>query len=401
MTALLKLHGRHLRGVGEYHAEAFLGRICERAGEPAMAGPHDIFLSRVSSELPPPSGFRAYFFHRQPAEPIPPNSYVLAEPMHHLAHGDVVRVAPLRGAIHAVYRRSSRSNSLLVTERCDNNCLMCSQPPRAEDDRWIVDELKEAIPLFAPETTEIGITGGEPGLLGPRLLELVECLRIHLPRTAVHILSNGRSFARADFARGLGRLAHPDLMVGIPLYSDVAEEHDYVVQARGAFSEAIRGILELKRAGVRVEVRTVLHAETYARLPELARFLARNLLFVDHVALMGLELMGFARTNLDRLWIDPVDFQRELGDAVRILARAGMDVSIYNLPLCVLDPRLRAFARKSISDWKNLYLPACDGCAKQSECGGFFASSRLRPSRGVRPFEATEPRPTEDARGDT
>ena len=55
-------------------------------------------------------------------------------------------------------------------------------------------------------------------------------------------------------------------------------------------------------------------------MPQLAEFLARNLTFVDHIALMGLEITGFTRANLDSLWIDPVDYQRELYRAVSFLA---------------------------------------------------------------------------------
>jgi hypothetical protein len=134
---------------------------------------------------------------------------------------------------------------------------------------------------------------------------------------------------------------------------------------------------------VRVELRFVIHAETYARLPAFARFVARNLLFVDHVALMGLELMGFAKTNQDSLWVDPLDYQDELIAAVRLLVRAGLNTSIYNHQLCVLAPSLHPFARKSISDWKNLYFDECERCAQKSACGGFFASATLRRSRGV------------------
>jgi hypothetical protein len=83
---------------------------------------------------------------------------------------------------------------------------------------------------------------------------------------------------------------------------------------------------------------------------EFARFVTRNLLFVDHVALMGLELMGFARANLDAIWIDPLDYQRDLREAIDVLDRSGVFVSIYNHPLCVLDPDLQRFARASISD---------------------------------------------------
>ncbi|MBX3220106.1 MAG: His-Xaa-Ser system radical SAM maturase HxsC [Labilithrix sp.] len=381
---LLKLHGRHLRPVAEASPEPFIGRISERPDLPEPARAREILLLRRRPESLP-LGFRAYLLHEPPLECARRDVYVLGEEMRYLEHGDVVRIDPQRSHVNALYRRSSPSNSLLVTERCDNYCLMCSQPPRADDDRWIVDELRQVIPLLSPETAEIGITGGEPALLGQQLVELVELLKRHVPRTTVHILSNGRRFASPDLARDIGRVRHGDLMIGIPLYSDVPEDHDYVVQARGAFSETVRGVLNLKRYGIRVEIRVVLHAQTYARLPELARFLTRNLLFVDHVALMGLELMGFAKTNLEELWVDPLDYQQQLAEAVAILSHAGMVVSIYNHQLCVLRPELHGFARKSISDWKNTYFEECTGCAKRSACGGFFASSTLRRSRGIAP----------------
>ncbi len=187
-------------------------------------------------------------------------------------------------------------------------------------------------------------------------------------------------------ARAVATVGHPDLVFGVPLYADLPERHDYVVQSRGAFDETVRGIVALKRAGVGVEVRFVIHRETADRLADFARFVARNLTFVDHVALMALEPVGYAKANLDALWIDPLDYAAPLLDATLALHRAGMAVSLYNHQRCVLDRRLWPFARRSISDWKNLYLDACAGCAERGECGGFFASSAERHSRGVAPL---------------
>ena len=160
--------------------------------------------------------------------------------------------------------------------------------------------------------------------------------------------------------------------------------HDFVVQARGAFDETLRGILNLKRSGVRVRAsRFVIHRDTYRGMPDLARFIARNLTFVDHVALMGLELVGFARSNVDALWVDPLDYQDELLDAVTTLDRAGVAVSIYNHQLCTLGKQLWPFSRKSVSDWKNAYFEECAACRERETCGGFFASSAVRRSRGI------------------
>ena len=192
----------------------------------------------------------------------------------------------------------------------------------------------------------------------------------------------------AEFAKRYADIQHFDMMVGIPVYSDVSTIHDYVVQSDGAFDETIRGILNLKRYGQKVEIRVVVHRQTYARLPQLAEFLASNLTFVDHIAIMGLEITGFTRANLDSLWIDPADYQLELYRAVSFLADSRMHVSIYNHQLCVLDKRLWPFARKSISDWKNEYMPECEGCREKENCGGFFASAKIRYSDHIHPFSS-------------
>ncbi len=120
--------------------------------------------------------------------------------------------------------------------------------------------------------------------------------------------------------RQIAGVDHHDLMFGIPIYSDLADVHDYVVQSHGAFDETVRGILNLKSADVQVEIRVVIHKQTFDRLPQLARFIARNLTFVDQVVFMGLEITGFTRANLDLLWIDPVEYQEQLVEAVQCLA---------------------------------------------------------------------------------
>ncbi|MDC0721505.1 His-Xaa-Ser system radical SAM maturase HxsC [Nannocystis bainbridge] len=386
---LIKLHGRSLRALSpERSPEPFLGRVCTNPALPAAARSREILLVEGPCELP--GGFRAYLTRSETGVARQPNVFFIGAEFPFLGDGDIIRIHPERSGLTVLYRRSSAFNSMLVTERCDNYCVMCSQPPKERDDGWLVDELFEIIPMMSPETPEIGITGGEPGLLGSRLVDLVDRFRRFLPRTALHILSNGRAFADEKFALALAKVGHPDLMLGIPLYGDLPEVHDFVVQARGAFDQTIRGILNLKRHRVRVELRFVVQRDTVERLPAFARFVARNLLFVDHVALMGLELMGFARSNLDAIWIDPLDYQRELAEAVEILDRARMHVSIYNHQLCVLDPVLHRFARASISDWKNLYLEECARCEARARCGGFFASSVVRRSRGIAPFAIAE-----------
>jgi hypothetical protein len=148
----------------------------------------------------------------------------------------------------------------------------------------------------------------------------------------------------------------------------------------------IRGILNLKRCGVKVEIRVVIHQQTYERLPQLAEFITRNLLFVDQVVLMGLEMTGFTKANFDALWVDPAVYQPQLVEAVETLTRFKMKVSVYNHQLCVLDKRLWPYNVQSISDWKNEYMPECEPCIQKDKCGGFFSSATLRYSDHIQPF---------------
>ena len=311
-------------------------------------------------------------------------SYVRLPPeFAELGEGDVVAVHPQSGRVRVLYRRSSRQNFFLVTERCNNYCLMCSQPPRKVDDGWLIDEIAQTLPLVDPATPALTFTGGEPLTDWRRFIDLLAIARDVLPNTAIHVLTNGRAFASPEVAKAWAAVRHSQLSAGIPIYAAVDHIHDYVVQAKGAFDQTVLGVLRLKDRGQRVEIRVVLHAITAPHLRETCSWIARNLPFVDHVALMGMEHTGFAIANEDKLWIDPVDYQERLKDGIDVLAAAGVDVSIYNLPLCVLEPSIRSFAVQSISDWKNAYVQECDGCSARADCAGFFSSGRPRFSRGI------------------
>jgi len=365
-------------------------RVSDQRDRPRSLRAREAFLTTEGNL---PEGFGVYVALAKDAAALSSLSsqtktMILPDVFNYLADGDVLRLWPKNNGIRVLYRRNSFHNHFLLTERCNHYCLMCSQPPKNIDDSWIVDDVLETIPLIDPSTQEIGFTGGEPTLLGDDFFRILRAMKSYLPHTAIHILSNGRLFAAPEFAKCYADIRHFDMMVGIPIYSDVSTIHDYVVQSDGAFDETIRGILNLKRHGQKVEIRIVVHRQTYARLPQLAEFLARNLTFIDHVALMGLEITGFTRANLDSLWIDPLDYQPELYRAVSFLADSRMNVSIYNHQLCVLDKRLWPFARKSISDWKNEYMRECEDCREKKNCGGFFASAKIRYSDHIQALSA-------------
>jgi His-Xaa-Ser system radical SAM maturase HxsC len=302
----------------------------------------------------------------------------------HLISGHVVVIEPLNGFIRTLYRPESQHNTLFATERCNSNCLMCSQPPSDKDDIAALSERNlKLIDLMSLAPEYLCITGDEPTLLGDRLLAILGKLRDVMPCTYVHMLTNGRRFAWADFTSDFAGVRHPNFSVGIPLYADHAALHDYIVQARDAFDQTILGLHQLARHGVEIEIRIVLHALTAPRLANLAEYICRNLTFVDHVSFMGMEHIGYAPRNMGELWIDPVDYQDQLERSIAFLARFGIDVRIYNLQLCVLKPSLWKYSKQAISDWKNTFTGVCQACSVRDRCGGFFHWNTQAQSRGI------------------
>jgi His-Xaa-Ser system radical SAM maturase HxsC len=332
------------------------------------------------------SGYRALLCHDElKSAPGLPLIHRLRD-SDHLRDGDIVVLEGNTGLVRSLYRPYELHHHLFVTERCNSNCLMCSQPPKDRDDVEALTERNlELIKLIGQPPAYLTITGGEPTLLGDNLFTLVSQLKLSMPETELHMLTNGRAFAWPEYSRRFAGIEHPNISVGIPLYSDCAGAHDHVVQAKGAFDQTVAGLHQAARNGIRVEIRVVLHRLTIPRLTKLVEYIYRNLTFVEHVALMGLEYTGYTPRNIEQLWIDPLDYQDQLEQAIEFLAMRNMTVSIYNLQLCVLRPSLWKYSRQSISDWKNVYSGVCDACAVRRQCGGFFHWNTRVQSRGIHP----------------
>jgi His-Xaa-Ser system radical SAM maturase HxsC len=301
----------------------------------------------------------------------------------YLSEGDIVKINIKYKKIRVLYRTKSKFNFFLLTERCNHYCLMCSQPPRNVQDDWHYDDVMRSLDLIDRGATFLGFTGGEPTLLGERLIDILRKMNSRLPETSALVLTNGRRFSEPNFTKRVAEVRHQNLTLAIPLYSDSPHIHDYVVQSEGAFEETIRGILLLKERNQKVQIRMVVHKQTYARLPQFAEFIYRNLAFVDHIALMGLEITGFTKANLKDLWIDPIDYASQLETAASYLDRMGMNVSIFNHQLCTIPRSIWHLNVKSISDWKNSYEPVCGSCEVKEKCGGFFTTSNGKISRGI------------------
>ena len=271
--------------------------------------------------------------------------------------GDIIHVS--EKSIRNIYRVNSPNNAIFATVRCNSNCLMCSQPPLDIDDVYenyliwtaAIDMLPDNIPF-------IGVTGGEPTLMGSYLVEILNLLLEKYPDIMIDVLSNGRLAAKKETCDILSEIIDPSRVVfAIPLYSDIYRLHDHVVQSKDAFFQTIAGIHNLSKLGFLIEIRVVLHKLTSERLEQLSQYVHKNFPFIYHITFMGLELIGYTKKHKAELEITETEnLNDHLERAIQLLSKWNYRTSIYNTPLCHLPENLRPFAKQSISDWKNGYL---------------------------------------------
>jgi len=378
---MLKLRGK-VRSVGvDFDGRRLLTVTYNKDLPQILRSKHALLGSPLGA-----NGFGAYLSFESTELIEGNNIFLLNNEFDYLSEGDIVRVES-RGNFACLFRKSAKYNTFLLTEQCNHYCLMCSQPPKKIDDSWLLDQNIQLMEMIPKETKMIGLSGGEPTLYGDGFVRLLSIAKSFLPDTGIDVLTNGTRFADMEFVRKISEVNHPNCTFGIPIYSDDPVRHDYVVQSEGAFDEAVQGILNLKSESQRVEVRIVIHKQTIDRLVKTCEYITRNLIFVDHVALMGLEITGLTRANLESLWIDPHYYKDELSKAINVLNTYGVSASVYNHQLCTVNNDVLGNYQQSISDWKNEYVAECEGCVKKSECGGFFSSSKKHKySEHIKPF---------------
>ena len=266
---------------------------------------------------------------------------------------------------------------LFVTERCNSNCIMCPMPEgarrrgkSAEIDRLIL--LAKQIPKAAPHIT---ITGGEPFMAGKELFRLLDFCQSKFDTTEFLLLSNARALAIQEYAELLRDTLPPNSIIGVPLHGSTEKTHDTITRSRGSFQQTITGLLNIQAFNIRTELRIVVSRLNYRDMTGLAKLIVRLFPQVDHVCFMATEMTGEARKNAELVWLPYRQAFESCADAIKILIESGINVRLYNFPLCTVDPAFWTICRKSISPEKVRYSDSCDRCTVKDACGGVFAGT--------------------------
>lgn len=266
---------------------------------------------------------------------------------------------------------------LFVTEKCNSNCIMC---PMSLDSRkrglsiqqeeWfgIIDNLPE-------KPTHITVTGGEPFLEYKNLLPVLNQINTKYPYAEVLILSNGRAFSIPSLFDELKPLITEQYCFAIPFHASTPALHDNITQTTGSFFQTINGLKNISKTEARIEVRVVGHQRNLEDLNNIFNMLVNTGIRIDVINLLAMEMMGCAAYNRDSLWVDYLTLCESAEQGIRYALLHGIDVGLYNFPLCKVPRHMWPLAKHSITPSKVRYYDECQECKEYNACGGLFFST--------------------------
>ena len=280
------------------------------------------------------------------------------------------------GICYRFYQSSGGDATLVTGLACNANCVMCpvSEAARRHAQLTSVRELEEELRYLGSEIPHITITGGEPTLLKCDLVELLDVAKSQCPRAELLILTNGRAFSVPSYAKVISSHLTAKDQVAIPLHGADARLHDTITQTPGSFEQTLQGLKYLSDGAMRIEIRVVIskmNTHAVADIADMILCLPR----VTIVNFVALEMCGNAIKNRNRIWIEYPEAAAACEAAIQKLVMSGIDVGLYNFPLCAVDHKYWTLCRDSISDYKVRYTEDCVRCRVRDICFGAFEST--------------------------
>ncbi len=274
-----------------------------------------------------------------------------------------------------------------VTFQCNNDCISCIFDTRQM--KLMQDPLPESLQEFIGEQKDeecIAFTGGEP-TLSKHLFKLLKYTRQKWPEKHIFLVSNGRKFSEKNYARELAELKLGNFKVGIPIFSHNPAIHDEITRAKGSFDETIKGIENLIKLGVEVELRIIVNKMNYQEMSKTAEFIAKNLKGILRVVFINMKYTGNAFINRKKLFVRYSKLAPFVEKAANALIEKGFEVKLFHFPLCIIQEKYWNLAA-GITKQENelVYSKNCRGCTVKDICPRIWIS--YLPLAGEKEFKA-------------
>lgn len=265
------------------------------------------------------------------------------------------------------------SNRLYIQlgSNCNCDCIFCAVADSRHFPELPLQRIREHLIIGRVNGLErLTISGGEP-TTRKDLRQIVQTAR-ELGYTHIQIQTNGRALASRSYTQNL---LNEGVDVFLPsIHGHIAEIHDPIMRAPGAFAQTIKGIKNLvELQNTPVNTNTVITKQNYRYLPELAELLTR--LGVGQIQLSYVQAEGNAKEIIVDIGPAMADARPYLDNTINICHANGVKILIDGIPQCILDSNshLGRNVRLSpvvcgVSDEDRLRLATKPGKLKRDNC---------------------------------
>ena len=268
-----------------------------------------------------------------------------------------------------------------VWNKCNNRCVMCSNPLDFQMENpykgYSLKQLKDRIgslDVFDRKGNliddKICLTGGEP-TIHPDFLKIVSFTRKRFPRSIIEMDSNGRRFFYPSFTKKL--LSFKNINLCISLHGFDAETHDAVTRTPESFDQAIKGlenIFKYKELGLNeIELRIIITKITCKYVEKILKLIKDRFSEADRIVIVFMEMEGQAGDNFKMVGLTHTAFSKYIPGIAKWIPKFK-DLRFYHFPLCTIDYSLWPHVWRTLPKSEVTFLPSCSNCSYKKYCLG-------------------------------
>ena len=269
---------------------------------------------------------------------------------------------------------------------CNNHCDFCVQGDKREKFKpRTIEEIKKIIKDEHDNGCHwIVFTWGEP-TVHKNLTEAIIYAK-EVGYTAIQIQSNGRNFEKMEYCIELINAWVTEF--GPSIHGFRAATHDTLVWAPGAWEQVVQGLRNLRKLNQLVIINSVITADNYREIPQLALLLCK--LGVQQFQFAFVHILWSAAKNKETIVPRKTDIMPYVKKWLDIGKKYGVICMTEAIPFCLMkwyewaiaeynfmpettvvdaECRTDSYAEYRWSEWKAKW-EECKKCTKNTICEG-------------------------------
>jgi MoaA/NifB/PqqE/SkfB family radical SAM enzyme len=260
-----------------------------------------------------------------------------------------------------------------LTYDCNNNCISCPVPRKGVRKNFSLDYIKNKIDQIALHSKHIELNGGEPCLNK----DLFNILNYTYSKgfQEITLLSNIEMFSYELYSKKISKFKNLKLIT--TLYGSNLKIHDAITRTPGSFKRKIKGLKNLIKFKVKIELRILIHKMNYFYFNDIVDFLINNFKSDDFIkiVIMNPRLTGAALKNRKNVAIRLNVISKLLQKPILKLIKNKFNVELYHFPNCVLPLSTRKLSKGLTSPLSEVcFIERCNQCIDKKKCSGIWKS---------------------------